>query len=170
MSDEKPTTLGVTPKQAADPAEDLKGKVEDELKDEVQKSNLPGWLKKVLIFGAIPFLGFCGQQLWSFYGSYQELKQEVHDLQQDQANSKAIWDSIAENRNRSTELKVDVEVLKKLLEIEFGKRIPQAPKPSPPDPVQLPSIEPPPPPKIIPPEELRKLQEQKFPPPSPQKK
>lgn len=50
-----------------------------------------------------------------------DTRQRLKDLEDDRANNKAIWDAITEGRNRDTQQDVDLRVLQKLFDREFGR-------------------------------------------------
>ena len=50
-----------------------------------------------------------------------DTRQRLKDLEDDRANNKAIWDAIADERNRITEQDIELRVMQKLFDREFGR-------------------------------------------------
>jgi hypothetical protein len=89
-----------------------------------------------------------------------DTRQRLKDLEDDRANNKAIWDAITEGRNRDTEQDIEIRVLKKLFDREFGKQDYKLPTAKPEKPVQDQPVNPPVPLK---PEQLRLEKEAQHP-------
>lgn len=92
----------------------------------------------------------------------------LKDLEDDKANNKAIWDAIAEIKNKQIEMEVEHRVAMRLFEREFGRARDKGPSTTappkgpdfnvpPPDPLPAPPV-----PKIDP-DQYRLQKEQKFP-------
>jgi hypothetical protein len=81
--------------------------------------------------------------------------ERIKSLEEDKANSRAIWDAIAENRNEAGRQREDLRVMQRLFDREFSRS--QGPKAP-----ELPKWEDPKPAPVDP-ERLRVQQEQRFP-------
>jgi hypothetical protein len=121
-----------------------------------------------------------------FFSTHSKLVDRVEKLEEEQANNKAIWTAITDQRNRMVEIEIEHKAgmlaidrefrksnvdraLEKLLDRELGPKTPEPnlpvdPLPPSPAPVippkpNLPSVEQ----KPIPPDQFREAYEQKFP-------
>ena len=143
--------------------------LEEAIEKKLEKSKFGRWLRMVGAMIVLPLLGFLARQAWNTYEAFNGLQDEVQLLKANAANNQAIWNSISENRNRTNELKVEVEVMKRLFDREFargGNEKPSLPKqPDVQRSLEFPKILPP-----VEPDKFREEQEQKFPPPQRQYK
>ena len=97
------------------------GDLNEKIEKKLEKSKLGRWLKTIGAMIIFPLIGFVGEQIWKVYTDFKDLQDQVHDLKLNAANNQAIWNSIAENRNRNSEMKVEVEVIKRLFDREFAR-------------------------------------------------
>ena len=118
-------------------------------------------------------------KVMDFFSSHSKLIDRVEALETEQANNKAIWTAITDQKNRMAEIEIDHKaamhawekeykksttdnLIEKYLDRQFG-----------PKPLELPPVLLPPPPKTepppkvqqapIPPEQFRQLYEQQYP-------
>lgn len=112
-------------------------------------------LRNIAALALTALLPLAASSLWSQWTSLTDsiktLSDRVKELERDKANNQAIWDAIADIKNRQMELQVRVEVHdrlvdKVLLAIPEAPQVPKADERKPIDPV-----------------ELRKILEQKYP-------
>jgi len=126
---------------------------EDKVEKALQKSKVWRWLKTILTLLMLPLLGWLGREALKTYSetisTLDALKEKVRDLEREQANNKAIWDAIAENKNEAARHREDIRVMQRLFDREFGRSSgPKAteplrwedPKPAPMDPDKLRTI------------------------------
>lgn len=75
-----------------------------------------------------------------------DTRERLKDLENDHANNKAIWDAITEERNRITEQEIELRVMRKLFDREFGHAARPAQPSTTPEPPPAESVLPKPPP------------------------
>jgi hypothetical protein len=106
----------------------------DQIEKALQKSKTWKWLRTVLTILMLPLLGWLGREALKTYS---------------EANNKAIWDAIAENKNEAARHREDIRVMQRLFDREFGRSSGskaaeplrwEEPKPAPMDPDKLRTI------------------------------
>jgi len=131
----------------------------DQIEKALQKSKVWKWFRTVLTILMLPLLGWLGREVLKTYSetvsTLDSLKEKVRDLEKEQANNKAIWDAIAENKNETARLREDIRVMQRLFDREFGR----SPGPKAAEPPKWEEPKPPP----VDPEKLRTMMEQKYP-------
>lgn len=94
-------------------------KVEKALK----KSPFGRWLMWISSLIFVPFAGWAGNKALDVYNSFEELRQQVRDLQHDKTSLDAVWKSIGENREHLIEVRIQNEAMARLFEREFQKSV-----------------------------------------------
>ena len=160
--------------------EDTDGVVKDPTKKKFWTSrNIAG----LFILALMPL---AASKIMDFFSSHSKLIDRVEKLETEQANNKAIWTAITDQRNRMVELEIEHKAtmlaldrefrksnvdraLEKFLDREIGpKTETKPPVETPPDPIKpVDPVKPPPKPPIeqkpVPTDQFRELYEQKFP-------
>lgn len=60
-----------------------------------------------------------------------DTRERLKELENDHANNKAIWDAITDEKNRITEQEIELRVMRKLFDREFGHARPAQPSATP---------------------------------------
>jgi uncharacterized coiled-coil protein SlyX len=115
--------------------------------------------KNVGAYILIALLPVAGTWAWNAltnaWSTMKRMDERLKVLEGDQANNRAIWDAITENKNETARQREDLRVMQRLFDREFERST--APKASEP-----PKREEPKPPPVDP-EKLRTMMEQRYP-------
>jgi hypothetical protein len=106
-----------------DKSDDTNPLIPDKIEKDLKKSKFGRWILWACSLVLVPVLGWAGDRILGVYNSFEELRQQVHDLQKDASSTTAIWKSIGENRDALIQLKIQQETMSRLFEREFQKSV-----------------------------------------------
>lgn len=156
------TTKILKPGEDKDKSDDTNPLIPDKIEADLKKSKFGRWLLWALSLVIVPVGGWAGNKALDVYNSFEDLREQVKELQHDASSTTAIWKGIGENRDSLNQLKIQNETMSRLFDREFQKsvfdrylefKLMQEMHPIKPDDGPKPVIPPPPLPVPLPPDQ-----------------
>lgn len=97
--------------------------IPDKIEKDLKKSKFGRWILWACSLVLIPVIGWSGDRIIGVYNSFEELRQEVRDLQHDKTSNDALWKSLGDQRNQLIEVRIRQEAASRLFEREFSKSV-----------------------------------------------
>jgi hypothetical protein len=126
----------------------------------------------------LAIMPLAASKVMDFFSTHAKLVERVAALETEQANNKAIWTAITDQKNRMSEMEIEHRaammalekeykkstadtLIEKYLDRQFGSKPPAPPTnpPSPPKPLDVPNVQQ----KPLVPDQVRETYEQQFP-------
>lgn len=97
--------------------------IPDKIEKDLKKSKFGRWILWACSLVLVPIIGWGGDRIIGVYNSFEELRQEVRDLQHDKTSNDALWKSLGDQRNQLIEVRIRQEAASRLFEREFSKSV-----------------------------------------------